>query len=573
MAFLLFAASPLPHLLPLSFPMINWIQTKLQRHNKPLLLLLLAIVIVAFVFTFGPSSGLGGFGVGRPEINYYGVDLNSERESRAASLKAQLAFQIEFGQQPRGGMLENFLYQRLALLHLADVVGIPSPTDSQLGTFIAEKPGFFGPEGRFSREAYDRLASRMAQVAVDNPNILTEVLREEWRIEQVRDIVGGPGYVQAFDVVQQLQQQQTEWDVVTATYPLESFNPDIEPTEEELRTFYEARSFQYEEEPKVRASYIAFRSGKILESGQVETDPGDAVLLPYFQRNIFRFRRPASVPGQAAETPTFEENRQEVLSLWRQEQARDLAVRQADDFVVRLFRQEVAQGSEAFDRILQEEELELRPLGTFAQGEPPPEAPFPGFDAGQLFDLPPERYYSDVIDGEDAAYVALREETIPARIPDFEEVREQVRTDWLAQERRRLFTERGEELRGKLQEAAQEGEEALTGAAESAGLETASFDGFSLAEPPPGLNRSLLAELPRMAEGDVSPMIFSGEAGRFLFVARKSVPEIDTDSEEYTERLDQYARLLSSAAIQGLSSDLIQQGFEQAGIDTDQALP
>ena len=112
--------------------MISWIQHHLIRHGRWLFLFLLAIIIVAFVFTIGATPGCTTDRSGYEENLFYGIDLNSSRESEVITEKVLLSAILNGQEISSDEQFQNQLTSRIALLHLAEEIGVPSPSQETL---------------------------------------------------------------------------------------------------------------------------------------------------------------------------------------------------------------------------------------------------------------------------------------------------------------------------------------------------------------------------------------------------------------------------------------------------------
>jgi hypothetical protein len=133
-----------------------------------------------------------------------------------------------------------------------------------------------------------------------------------------------------------------------------------------------------------------------------------------------------------------------------------------------------------------------------------------------------------------------------ARMPDFEEVALQVEADFARAEKRRLFAEKGRELRAEITNRLS-GED-FPAIAADLGLGIEQLDPFTGATVPFQLQRSAIWDQSRFLDaGEVSSMILEPDRGTFLFMAEKSVPEIDPDSEEYAAYLARRDQAINEA--------------------------
>ena len=172
------------------------------------------------------------------------------------------------------------------------------------------------------------------------------------------------------------------------------------------------------------------------------------------------------------------------------------------------------------------------------------------------FKLGGNRYYSDAYAVDGGFAVLLYEGRIDPEIPEFEAVQSELTNDYKTDEKRRLFNERGESLQAELKAKIAEGID-FAEAAEALGLDTASFETFSVQEAPRKLNRSALQLAQGMQSGEVSPMLTSDGTGIFVYLANKTIPEIASDNEELKQAEEFLARFAAYSSGSSFEEELV----------------
>jgi peptidyl-prolyl cis-trans isomerase D len=147
--------------------MISWIQNHLIRHGRWIFLTLLGVVIVAFVFTIGNTPGCTSNRSAYEVASFYGYDLNSPKQMESLSRKVGLSAQLSNANIQNDQQFQSQLTGRIALLHLADQIGIPAPSPAALSEFIHSQPLFADEDGNFSRDAMTRFIDSVES----NPSI------------------------------------------------------------------------------------------------------------------------------------------------------------------------------------------------------------------------------------------------------------------------------------------------------------------------------------------------------------------------------------------------------------------
>ena len=553
--------------------MISWIQHHLIRHGRWIFLSLLALIIVAFVFTIGATPGCTTDRSGYEENLFYGIDLNAPREREIIIEKVQLSAFLD-GQQIRSEeQFQNQLTSRIALLHLAREIGVPSPSQEALADYITTKTAFRGDDGKFSADAYTNFVDSMESNPRTSQGLVIVVLEEDYRINQIGSVLSGPGYLLPSEAIAQTQRNATELNLVTAELNYADFIPEIAVEETALREYYDANTLRYEIPERIKASYVFFD----LE-GYVEKVPeaSEAELREHFISKQDGFvadyestkPEPAeSVAGREVETPieadkvTFSDVREAVTQSYLIEQETRMANEAAQGFAYTLYRDEIKRDSAAFKALLDESNLSLTEIEPYTLAGASQRALSPGL-LESAFKLGGNRYYSDAYAVEGGFAVLLYEGRIAPEIPQFEAVQSEVTNDYKTDEKRRLFNEKGESLQVELKANIVEGIN-FAEAAEALGLGTASFETFTVQEAPRELNRSALQLALGMQSGEVSPMLLSDGTGIFVYVAKKTLPEIASENEELTQAKDFLARYASYTSGSSFANELVFLGLPE----------
>ena len=549
--------------------MISWIQHHLIRHGRWIFLSLLALIIVAFVFTIGNTPGCTTDRSGYQENLFYGIDLNAPREREMIIEKVQLSAFLN-GQQIRSDeQFQSQLTSRIALLHLADEIGVPAPNKETLADYITTKSAFRGPDGEFSAEAYTSFVDNIESNPRTQQGLVLIVLEEDYRINQVGSVLSGPGYLLPAEALAQTQRNRTEFTLATAQLTYADFAPEIAADEPALREYYDANKLRYEIPERIKASYVFFDQAQY--EAQVP-EVTEAELREHFIANRAQFvadfeaaqAKPADtddalVSPEPAEAVTFPDVREAVAASLLIEQETRIANEAAQAFAYTLYRDEIKRDSAAFNELINESGVSLTKIEPYTLAGAQQRALSPEL-LESAFALGGNRYYSDsyAIDGGFA--VLLYEGRIAPEIPEFEVVQAEVKTDYTADEKRRLFNEKGESLQAELEAKVSEGADFVE-AAETLGLSAQTFETFSAQNAPSELNRSALQAAQGMQSGEVSPML--GGTGILVYVADKAVPEIASDDEDLTQAADYLARFAAYTSGTAYANELVFRGLPE----------
>ena len=551
--------------------MISWIQHHLIRHGRWIFLTLLALIIVAFVFTIGATPGCTTDRSGYEENLFYGIDLNSPRDSEVIIEKVQLSAILN-GQEIRSDeQFQNQLTSRIALLHLAEEIGVPSPNQETLSDYITTKAVFLGADGKFSTDAYTSFVDSMESNPRTSQGLVIVVLEEDYRINQIGSVLSGPGYLLPAEAISQTQRRATKLSLTTAELNYADFSPEITVEETALREYYEANKLRYEIPERIKASYVYFNLKAYEEKVPV---PSETELREHFLSKQDSFvadyeliKTAESVADVEEETPkeantvTFSDVREAVTQSYLVEQEARMANEAAQGFAYTLYRDEIKRDSAAFNELLNEANLSLTEIEPYTLAGAKQRALSSDL-LESAFKLGGNRYYSDAYAVDGGFAVLLYEGRIAPEIPEFEAVQSELTNDYKTDEKRRLFNEKGQSLQAELKAKIVQGID-FTEAAEALGLGTASFDTFSVQDAPRDLNRSALQIAQGMQSGDISPMLTSDGRGIFVYLANKTVPEIASDNEDLTQAEDFLARYAAYTSGSAFANELVFLGLPE----------
>jgi peptidyl-prolyl cis-trans isomerase D len=548
--------------------MISWIQHHLIRHGRWIFLTLLTVIIVAFVFTIGNTPGCTTDRTRYEENLFYGIDLNSPLQRDAYIEKASLSAFLNGQQQMRGGEVET----RIAMLHLADEVGVPAPDEATLAEYVRSKNAFLGPDGEFSADAYTRFLDQLETNPRSKQNLVS-VLEEDYRIDQVAKALSGPGYLLPSEASAQAQQSRTTFTLVTAGLAYANFEPELEPDEATLKAYYDANKQGYEIPERVQASYVLFESKRF---GDNAVEVSEAELRDHFAANRAAFvteykaANPTPKPAEGEEAPapevvSFEKVRDAVAKSLADEQASDAAHRAAQAFIEKLYLKQITLDSATFNQLLNDSELSLIEIEPYTQSGARQRALSPAM-LESAFTLVGNRYYSDAYELDDGYGILILQDRIAPVIPPFEDVAAEVASDYKTDEKRRLFNEKGESLKAELEAALAE-DKAFAETAESLGLKVNSFESFEGNDAPADLNRSALRQAQTLDAGEISPMLTLEGVGTFVYVQSKDVPELDEEDPDLAQTKSMLERWASFTTRSDLTNELIMRGLPEGAAE------
>ncbi len=518
-------------------PMITWIQRTFQRHTKLVFLFLLFAITIPFVFTIGAAPGIGKAGNKVKEQMFFGVNLGNEGDARRVMGDGNLSAQLKAGYNAlEGAQLQQYALQRIAGLAVADEIHLPMPTADHVAKYVLTLRAFQDQTGQFDQKRYTAFGDALKTGSSFTTADVNRVLRDDTRLSQVGQVIGGPGYVLPSDVKQQLIRAESNWTVQVATLDYATFTPTLIITDELLKKFHKENSFRYDVPARPRFSYVEFKVAEFMPPGA----PTEAELRAFYTANIASFPAPidpTKKDSTSANSPAdnFPKVRAQVETALRNAAAGQLASKAANEFTVALFEQKLTANSSGLTAFLTAQRRPAVAIAPFAPDFPPANLPWLASYAEPIARLSAERFFSDPLPTADSIVVLLWNESLPGYQPTFTEVRERVAGDYKESEKRKLFSERGRSLHTQLQAAAKMGAANFTAAAANAKLEVKSFANFTLRTPPKDLASTALSALQNLAPGEVSAMTATAEQGLIVYAQEKKLPDLSPTNPRYAE--------------------------------------
>ena len=495
--------------------MISWIQNRLIRHGRWIFITLLGVIIVAFVFTIGNTPGCTTNDSAYEVVDFYGYDLNSPKQMKGLGRKASLSAQLNNVRIENNQQFQSQLTGRIALLHLAKEIGIPIPTAEALSDYIQTKPLFADEEGNFSRDTMTRFMDSIQSDPSIPDGLLVTVLQEDYQIDALAEALSGPGYTLPSEGILQTQRSRTSYTVTTAQLSYQEFSPKIDPDSTTLEKFYQNNAANYEIPERIKASALFFL---------VDED-------------------------------TVDDSKSSDVS----EQANRSANQAAQNFAYDLYNRAIDRDSSTFKELVTGAGLKLTKIEPYTLNQIA-DRELPEDLVNSAFALSDAKYYSDPYPINGGGYaVLIYEGRIFPELPAFDSVAEQVKDDFIIEEKRRLFYAEGLRLKNDLDEALESGSE-FSATAEALQLEVQSHDAFMLSEVPEAINQAVVQALPSIQSGAVSPMLQSENQGFFVYMNSKDVPQIDENDPDYTQAMAFLERYSSMTRMRSIIGELITAG-------------
>lgn len=279
--------------------MIKFLQTP-GKAKKIILGSIIVIFCFAMVITLVPGGILGdsfGFSLGQNVVAKVGdQDVNTQD----IDLMARQIAQQQFGQRSIPPALLPFLRQSAAeqllvkgaILSEADRLGLQA-TDAELRDELEHGvyAQTFFPNGQFiGQDAYENLITSRAQVSVPK---FEQSVKEQLSISNLRAAVVAPVTVTPAEVANAYKRENTKIKFDYAVLTPEDIAKQINPTEAELKAFYDNNKSLYTNSipEKRQIRYIVVDTNKLASDTQVSQQD----LQRYYGQHQDQFRVPEEV--------------------------------------------------------------------------------------------------------------------------------------------------------------------------------------------------------------------------------------------------------------------------------------
>jgi len=233
--------------------------------------------------------------------------------------------------------------------------------------------------------------------------------------------------------------------------------------------------------------------------------------------------------------------------------------RAASEFVnqltLALFERKLTANSPELANFLSAQRYPAVAIPAFSLARPPADRPWLANYGNALSRLSRERFFTDPLPSPDGYVVLLWNDSLPAYTPAFVEVRDQVAADYRNNEKRRLFSERGNALKASLQAAAA----TPTGFADKAAaekLEIKTYANFALRQPPQDLPGEVGNALLTLSAGEVSNFIGTADKGLLVYAQVKKLPDLTPANPRYAEIQTQFTAMVANYAENSILGEL-----------------
>jgi len=486
--------------------------------------LVLVLLFIGLLFLVDNSGSGEGSGSGEPVLQLDGRTFKQSEFDRLGTNSMRIAAQM--GLMELLGQLGGntyppdpnlFFANRLIMRDAAESYGI-YPNEAAINAFIRERSSFTSPDGTFQSDAFNNLVDNIGRWGMTETDIRS-LVSDHLACEQLARLIGGGLLPDLQATSRMFDADRQEVTVALATLSVEEFKKSLNPTDEEVKAFWEKSKESFKTEPEIRVSY--FIAGEAQPAPAAPAAPGE-------QKEVDPARRAADMKlGQDVDNLLAE------LGKSKGQNFEELAAKQGW----------TVQSTGFFTRSNLPAALDLK-----ARNE--------RTTADFLFAISktsnPLSVFSDPIGvGESQWLLARLDEIHPVRNMTFEEAKDQARAALIEKDAASAMLKRAEELEAELSKAV-EAKAPFEEAAKALNLEVKSYGPFRRDQPPldAPASQDLFPAVQDLTPGSMAKLIKLDDQAVLVFLQSREAERLPNPEAELTATAERFASFHERAAFQ-----------------------
>ena len=509
------------------------------RKYTGLIIFVIALLFVGLAF-FGDTASLGRANSNDPAVirvdgRTYSVSEFRKTGAAARSLGMNLGL-YEYV-STLGGFGGNddesdkrFFVNRLLVKEASEEFGV-HPSDEEVTAALKAMPIFQGPDGAFDQTKYNEIATQGIGRFGMTEKDLIELVRESIAVKKLAAIIGGGLAANREVALESVASRDQQVSIQLARTSLSSFRETFKPTDEELKAAWETTKDKYMTERKIKVSYF------IAKPAYPEAKPEAPKLSDAITEEDKKKAEQEAAEKKAAEEAALAEEKRKIDN--------DL-VDAVDSFLAELQNNE----GKDFEKLAKDHNWELVTTEFFPRTAVPPalsvnlrSSSNPQPLADRLFQLdltadPLGRYTTALPMPDNAWLIARLDEEEAARPKTFEEAKEEVRTDYIAEKAGEALKKDADEKAGKIREALKAGK-SFAEAAKEAGLEPKAHGPFKATDKLDGeADTSILFQTAATVDpGTLADPVMRPDGALFVFVEKRELVKDPARAERVEQAL------------------------------------
>ena len=507
------------------------------RKYTGLIIFFLALVVFSLVIGIKDDlfrSGAGGRAIlkiaGRTyndkefqQLGSGGFELVSSLARSGDFALYQFLMSLSTGATSQDDAAEKFFVGRMIIRQAKEKFGV-FPGEEEISTYIRSLRAFATPEGQFNQENYrnfvEKGIGRLGMTEGDLRDLVSDVLASQ----KITAIVGSGLGVNRDVVARNLALDKQQIDGELARLEIDPFEAKIQPTDEEIKTYWETIQDSFTTEPLRKFTYIIATPD--MPSDDVATETAD--------KESIADAAATDEAKKAAEKKKADEKAKKAAELAEARRKKQIELDSlVDDFTFRL---EEQKGS-GFEELAKENQWEVKTTELFSRTAPPKELDVNlrsssrgGKAVDELFRIEPtsdpvSKLSQPIAIGENQWLVARLDAEEKSRPKTFEEAKAEARAQYISEKAAEAMKTAANEAVGKIKPALAAGK-SFADAAKDAGIaETKAFTKVKTSYRPDATNepKNLFDAAKTVDPGTIADLIIEADRAFILHVAKREV--------------------------------------------------
>jgi len=484
------------------------------------------LLAAGFLFTMNNgTTSRGGLGSGPTVLEVYGRSLDQQEYSRIGARSIQLASSagLYFYVQTlsTSGGETHFVANRLILQKAIQDLGVYA-SDDAVSEAIKKSPAFT-QDGKFNEAAYTKFVDRSLGRLGMTERDLRELFREDICLKKIIDIIGG-GLITPKNAMRDLIEAMGQTvTLARIEFKRDDFVEKENPSEEEIKAYWEAHQDAYKTEEKRRINYFLLTTPKT----PIQSTP------PKLAPNATEAEKAAALKAQKEELKlkTARALKREMQLIT--DQMYDLLDNKKTvdlGAILKEYGYELKKSELFTQKTLPKEIANLQISGSVNRGRSL---------AQEIFSIPASKNHNDMISdelpvGDNGWIIFTVEEIIEPTLLDYAAARDKARAQLIGENADKKVKAAAEEARSAILALMKSGK-SFEEAAKEKGLTPMQVGPYSISGTPPKNEpsfRQLHQTASELNPGDVSEVITEPHRALFIYVAKREIE----DTEELKHR-------------------------------------
>jgi hypothetical protein len=541
------------------------------RKYTVLIIFFLALVVVALVIGIKDDMFRSG-ATGQPVLKIAGRTYNDKEFSLLGSgafeLASSLARAGDFGlyqfimglssgATSEQDAPEKFFIGRMILRQAKDEFGV-HPGEEEISEYIRSLRAFAGPDGKFNEETYrnfiEKGIGRLGMTEKDLRDLAADALAAR----KINAIVGAGLGVNRDVVALDLALDNQRVNGSLARLDLDPFEEKIQPTDDEIKAYWETLQDAFTTEPLRKFTYI-------IATPDMPADTAEAQEAP----ETLAEAAASDEQKAAAEKKKAEEKARKAAELAETRRKRQIELdSKVDEFTFQLEEQKGA----GFEELAKENGWEVKTTDLFTRATPPKELDVNlrassrgGKAVDELFRIEPttdplSKISQPIAIGENQWLVARLDGEEKSRPKTFEEAKDEARAQYIREKATEAMKTAAEEALGKIKESMAAGKSFADAGKEAGISETREFTKVTrdYRPDPAGEPRNLFEAVRHVDPGSFADVITEQDRAFIVHVAGREVEKQPDAAARVDAQVNSLASQNEMIAFMGWIADRIE---------------